>query len=174
MSRLLDQLVQALAAFKAEGISPALIGGLALSAHKVVRATQDIDFLVDASDAERIHRMLLGLGYQCIHRSDDAANYRRSGEGLDLLFAHRPAARELLDTAIERETTLGAVRVVDVEGLIAFKLQGYHNDPRRLRDLSDIRELIAANRTQIDFDRVRAYFRLFDKEALLNDLFEQS
>ena len=43
------------AAFRAAGISPALIGGLALSAHDVVRATQDIDFLVDG-DLERVRK----------------------------------------------------------------------------------------------------------------------
>ena len=172
--RLFDQLAQALAAFRAEGISPVLIGGLALSAHNVVRATQDIDFLVDGNDAERIHRLLLGLGYECIHRSGDAANYLRGSEGLDLLYAHRPAARELLDSAIERETAMGKLRVVDAEGLIAFKLQGYGNDPRRLRDLDDIRELISRNREGLDLDRVRGYFRLFDREALLDELLAQS
>ena len=172
--RLFDQLAQALAAFKAEGISPALIGGLALSAHNVVRATQDIDFLVDGDDAERIHRMLLGLGYDCIYRSEDAANYLRGSDGLDLLYAHRPKARELLDSAVERETAMGAMRVVDAEGLIAFKLQGYSNDSRRLRDLEDIRELISRNRGRLELGRVREYFRLFDKEAVLDEFLAQS
>lgn len=174
MPRLFDQLSQALAAFRAEGISPALIGGLALSAHNVVRATQDIDFLVDGNDAERIHQMLLGLGYECIHRSGDAANYLRGSEGLDLLYAHRPVARELLDGAVERETAMGKVRVVDAEGLIAFKLQGYTNDPRRLRDLDDIRQLLSSNRGRLDLDRVREYFCLFGREALLDEILAQS
>ncbi len=34
---------------------PALIGGLALAAHKVIRATRDVDFLVAAVDADRVH-----------------------------------------------------------------------------------------------------------------------
>lgn len=173
MPRLFDQLAQALAAFRGEGISPALIGGLALSAHAVVRATRDIDFLVDGDDAERIDRMLVGLGYQCIHRSADAANYVRGTEGLDLLYAHRLVARELLAGAVERQTAMGALRVVDAEGLIAFKLQGYVNDPRRLRDLDDIHALMAANRARLDLGRVRAYFRLFDKEAMLDEFLAQ-
>ena len=55
MARLVDQMREALVVFAACGTAPALIGGLALAAHNVVRATQDIDFLADVSDAERLH-----------------------------------------------------------------------------------------------------------------------
>ena len=51
MSRLVDQIKQAVAAFVGCKTTPALIGGLALAAHQVVRATRDVDFLVDADDA---------------------------------------------------------------------------------------------------------------------------
>ena len=170
MARLVDQIREALAAFAGGKTSPALIGGLALAAHQVVRATQDVDFLVDADDADRLHGILLGLGYRCIHRSEDAANYLRGDEGLDLLYAHRPVARRLLDEAEERRTAMGTLRVISVEGLIAFKLQGHVNDPSRVRDLEDIRALLRANRESIDFDEVRRYFKLFDREGLLDEL----
>ena len=84
MSSLVDQIKQAVAAFVGCKATPALIGGLALAAHQVVRATRDVDFLADADDAERLHEILLELGYRCIHRSEDAANYVRDDEGLDL------------------------------------------------------------------------------------------
>ena len=170
MARLVDQIREALAAFAGGKTSPALIGGLALAAHQVVRATQDVDFLVDADDADRLHGILLGLGYRCIHRSEDAANYLRGDEGLDLLYAHRPVARRLLDEAEERRTAMGTLRVISVEGLIAFKLQGHVNDPSRVRDLEDIRALLRANRESIDFEEVRRYFKLFDREGLLDEL----
>lgn len=170
MARLVDQIREALAAFAGGKTSPALIGGLALAAHQVVRATQDVDFLVDADDADRLHGILLGLGYRCIHRSEDAANYLRGDEGLDLLYAHRPVARRLLDEAEERRTAMGTLRVISVEGLIAFKLQGHVNDPSRVRDMEDIRALLRANRESIDFDEVRRYFKLFDREGLLDEL----
>jgi len=41
-----------------------------------------------------VHDALLDLGYQCLYRSEDAANHVRGMEGLDLLYAHRPLARE--------------------------------------------------------------------------------
>ena len=170
MGRLVEQIREALAAFAGSALPPALIGGLALAAHQVVRATQDVDFLVDADEAERLDGLLTGLGYRCIHRSEDAANYLRGDEGLDLLYAHRPVARRLLAGAEARVTPMGTLRVVSIEGLIAFKLQGHVNDPSRVRDLDDIRALIKANRQSIRFDEVRQYFQLFDREALLDEL----
>jgi hypothetical protein len=92
-----------------------LIGGLALAAHQVVRATRDVDFLADADDADRLHDTLLALGYRCVHRSEDAANYLRDDEGLDLLYAHRPVARRLLDEAIEHNTVMGPLRVISAD-----------------------------------------------------------
>lgn len=170
MASLLDQIKESLSLFAGLRSTPALIGGLALAAHNVVRATRDVDFLVDADDAEDLHRLLLGLGYQCIHRSGDAANYLRGEEGLDLLYAHRPIARRLLAEADERSTPMGRLRVVGAEGLVAFKLQAYVNDPARVRDLDDIRALLRANRGSIDMDEVRGYFKLFDREDVFDEL----
>lgn len=120
MPSLLDQIREALAVFTRLQVPPALIGGLALAAHDLVRATRDVDFLVDADDADRLHGLLLELGYQCVHRSTDAANYLRGEEGFDLLYAHRPIARRLLSAAEERDTPMGRLRVVSAEGLMVL------------------------------------------------------
>lgn len=173
MARLVDQFREALAAFVSVGTSPALIGGLALAAHQVIRATQDIDFLVAGDHADRLHEVLTSLDYSCIHRSEDAANYVRGDEGLDLLYAHRPVARQLLEDAEARDTPMGRVRVVSAEGLIAFKLQAWVNDPSRTRDLEDIKSLLRAGADALDMDEISAYFVLFDQEALLEELITQ-
>jgi hypothetical protein len=170
MARLANQIREALIAFAGLHTPPALIGGSALAAHQVVRATRDVDFLVDSDDAELLHSLLPGLGYQCIHRSQDAANYLRDDEGLVLLYAHRDEARRLLAAAQERETSLGRLRVISAEGLIGFKLQGFVNDDSRARDLDDIRALLHANRATLDMQEVRRYFALFDRDQLLEDL----
>lgn len=173
MSRLVEQIKQALAAFTGCKTPPALIGGLALAAHQVVRATRDVDFLVDADDADRLHGILLDLGYRCVHRSEDAANYLRDDEGLDLLYAHRPVARRLLGEASERSTALGSLRVISAEGLIGFKLQAMVNNPSRGRDLDDIRALLRAQRGKLNMAEVRDYFALFDRKELLDELLAQ-
>jgi hypothetical protein len=170
MANLFEQISEALSMFARVGTRPALVGGLAVVAHNVVRATQDVDFLLEAEAADRVHDALLSHGYRCLHRSEDAANYLRGTEGLDLLYAHRPLARRLLSQAAERETPMGRLHVISVEGLIGFKLQGYVNDPTRTRDLDDIRALIQVHRESLDVPQLREYFVLFNELTLLDEL----
>ena len=173
ISRLGRQIAEVTAALNAIGAQVALIGGLALASHKVVRATQDVDLLAEAERAEEIDAELGRLGYRCLHRSADAGNYVRGDERVDLLYASRPIARRLLADAEELQTSLGALRVVSAEGLIGFKLQALANDPRRTQDLEDIRALLRANRATLDMAETREYFRLFEREALLDELLRE-
>ena len=157
----------------ARGVQFALIGGLALASHRVVRATQDVDLLADAERAGEIDAELARLGYRCLHRSTDAGNYARGDERVDLLYASRAIARRLLANAVESETSLGTLRVVTAEGLIGFKLQALANDPRRTQDLEDIRALLRGNRATLDMAEIREYFRLFGRESLLDELLRE-
>ena len=138
VSRLGKQIEEVVATLNAMGAPFALIGGLALASHKVIRATQDVDLLTDADIADQIDTAITKLGYSCAHRSSEAANYLRGDERVDFLFASRPIARRLLTDAVERTTLFGVLRVISTEGLIGFKLQGFVNDPRRTQDLEDI------------------------------------
>ena len=169
-SRLGRQIQEVLASLDGIGVACALIGGLALVPHKVIRATQDVDLLTDAEQADLVDGELQALGYRCIHRSSDAANYLRGDERVDFLYASRPVARRLLAEAQPRDTPFGTLRVVSLEGLIGFKLQGVVNDPRRTQDLEDIRALLQANKNSVNLAQVREYFRLFEREALLDDI----
>ncbi|HEY6453956.1 MAG TPA: hypothetical protein VIY90_01610 [Steroidobacteraceae bacterium] len=173
LSRLGKQIAEVTAALQRIGAQYALIGGLALASHHVVRATQDVDLLTDDEKADAIEAELLRLGYHCLHRSVDAGNYSRGDERVDLLYAHRPIARRLLAGAKDLETSLGNLRVISMEGLIGFKLQGLVNDPRRTQDLEDIRALLKANRASVDVAEVRGYFSLFNRDSLLDELLEQ-
>jgi hypothetical protein len=169
-SRLGRQLEEVIASLSKVEARFALIGGLALASHKVIRATQDIDLLTDSEKAEDIDRELIALGYHCLHRSADAGNYLRGDERVDFIYASRPAARGLLSNATTVQTAFGEVRVVSTEGLIGLKLQGFVNNPRRTQDLEDIKALVAANRQALKMDEVREYFRLFNREALLEEI----
>ena len=44
---------------------------------------------------------------------------------------------------------------------------------RRTQDLEDIRSLLRAHRATLDMAEVREYFRLFDREPLLDELLQQ-
>lgn len=173
-SRLGGQLSQVATALREIGARYALIGGLALASHNVIRATQDVDLLVEAEKADEIDAKLAGLGYRCVHRSADAGNYLRGDERVDLLYAHRPIARRLLACAADLDTSLGSLRVISTEGLIGFKLQGLVNDPRRTQDLEDIRALLRANRGHLDLAEVREYFDLFNRGSLLDELLRET
>ena len=173
-SSLAAQITEAAFALHESRTPFALIGGLALASHGVLRGTRDVDFLVDAVDADTADRVLKRLGYEAAHRSDDAATYVRGSERVDLLYAHRPIARRLLQEARAIEGSLGKLRVVSAEGLIGFKLQAIVNDPARTQDLEDIRALLRANRDSLDVAEVREYFRLFDREGQLDELLEET
>ena len=170
VSRLGRQIEEVIATLNAMDARFALIGGLALASHKVIRATQDVDLLTDAAIADQIDTAFLRLGYTCAHRSAEAANYLRGDERVDFLFASRPIARRLLADAAEHITSFGVLRVISTEGLIGFKLQGLVNNPRRTQDLEDIRALLRANRASLKMDEVREYFRIFEREPLLDEL----
>ena len=93
-----------------------------------------------------------------------------------MLYARRPLARRLLSQATKLETPLGHLRVVSVEGLIGFKLQGYANDATRTRDLNNIRALVQVqvHRASLDITQLREYFALFDQQKLLHELIEHN
>lgn len=172
-SRLGRQIAEVVAALNEQEVPFALIGGLALASHDVIRATQDIDLLVPIDKADQVDARLTRLGYRCLHRSHDAGNYARNRERVDFLYASRPIALQLLTNARDVETSMGRLRVVSAEGLIGFKLQGLVNDPRRTQDLEDIRALLRANAGRIDLAEVRRYFELFGREQLLDDILRQ-
>lgn len=170
VSRLGRQIEEIILSLDRLGAATALIGGLALAPYNVVRATSDVDLLADARLADAIDSELRVLGYQCLYRNNDVANYIRGDERVDFLFATRPAAAALLASAEPHQTPFGELRVVGLEGLIAFKLQGFVNDPRRTQDLEDIRALLRANRDRADLSSIREYFQLFDREPLLDQI----
>lgn len=172
-SRLGRQLEELIATLNGIGAPFALIGGLALASYQVMRATQDIDLLTDFDRADEIDQALTKLGYRCVYRNTEVGNYLRGDERVDFIYSSRPIARRLLAGAPELTTSLGVLPVISTEGLIGFKLQGVVNDPRRTQDLEDIRALLRANRTTLDLTEVREYFRLFDREALLDDLLDE-
>lgn len=148
------------------GFRVALIGGFALPFHGVRRATGDVDFLVEAGGAEALHDALVAAGYDAVHRSGDAANYRGPGGavGVDLLYARRPPTVAMLDRAA-LPTGGGDVPVVDVEGLIGLKLQAVVNDPgRRRQDEADIVALLTLHLESVDRALLDHYFALFEAQ----------
>jgi hypothetical protein len=165
-------LIEIHTALREAGIDHALIGGLALAAHGAARATVDLDLLADGERADDLDRILLESGYDRLHRTENVANYASAKPErgrVDILFARRERGRAMLARATPRSVLGQTLRVVDASDLIGLKVQSSSNDPtRRHRDLADIQALLRS--TEVDLERVREYFRLFDREKELEAL----
>lgn len=162
--------------FHENNIRYALIGGFALGAQGVSRATIDIDFLVHRDDMPQVHRMLCDQGYERQYGSENVSMYVSPLEvfgEVDFLHAFRENSLHMLQRAQEAKIFNGAitVKVADVEDLIGLKVQAMANDEtRKTRDLADIESLIEANQSALDWDRVKGYFSLFRFDDLFTDL----
>jgi hypothetical protein len=126
----------------------ALCGGFALAAHGIVRATEDIDLMIEDADLAQLASAVQPLGFWLqpvpfvFH--DGAITIRRFVKTgapdfliLDVLMV-TPATRPAWDTRRQLDTDFGSVPVVSRAGLIALKtLRGSG------QDLDDIEKLKA-------------------------------
>src|SRR5262245_39617943 len=164
-----------LSAARRKRVRVALVGGFALAFHGVLRATANVDFLVDARGADALDAALTGAGAICRHRGDDAAIYASGRSGLApviLIFARRDRAEAMLARRAWRYLRNARIRVpvVDAEGLIGLKLQALANQPDRLQDANDIEALVAARTKPLSTRILRDYYRLFERLPELDAL----
>ena len=165
-----------LTAFQDEDIHYALIGGFALGALGITRATVDIDFLVHRDDLDKVHTILTGLGYDRAFHTDNVSQYLSAdnlfGE-VDFLHAFREISVGMLQRAENKKVfdeTI-SIKVLRIEDLIGLKVQAIANDEtRKPIDLADIRALIALCEKEIDWPLLENYFAMFGFQELLKDL----
>jgi hypothetical protein len=154
------------------GVEHVLIGGLALTVHGAARATIDVDFLADGNRDGDVDTLMRAHGYDCLHRTENLGNYLsqdRARGRVDFLFARRSYALAMLQRASTYTVLDQQLRVADAADMIGLKVQASSNDPkRRSRDLADIERLLSS--PGVDLDRVRVYFRLFERESELDAL----
>jgi len=132
-----------------ENIGYAIIGGMALAIHGLVRPTQDVDVLMTREGLDCFHKHLVGRGYVPVfpgarkHFRDTvtgvkvkvitAGEYPGDGKPKPVVF---PAPE---DASLE----VDGVRVVKLEKIIELKLaSGLSAEHRTLRDLADVQMLI--------------------------------
>ena len=167
--------------FRAEGIDFALSGGLALSTMDVVRFTKGIDFIVHEEDKEAVESIMTELGYKKQKFStDEIVSYwsplKVFGQ-VDFLLARRKYTRAMMRNADLKPVFGGELQVNTVrpEDLIGLKVQAISNDPenRYLIDKPDIQRLLKLHRDKMDMELVREYFRVFEKEELLDEWLQE-
>ena len=157
-----------LAEFERQRIRYAVIGGFAVSTLGVLRATRDVDFLMHRDDLERLHAILTPLGYQRIAQTENVSHYTHPDSvwgSLDFIHAFRVIACQMLEQANAVPIFQGAqtIRVVQPEDLIGLKVQSMANNPRRrAKEEYDIEELAQRYGNQLHWDRVQAYYELFE------------
>jgi hypothetical protein len=129
------------------GISYAVVGGLALFQHGLRRFTEDVDILVTKDDLRRIHKELEGLGYlppyaKSKHLRDTELGVRIEflttgdypGDGKKKPVAFPDPAAVSFDS--------GGVLYVNLPTLVELKLASGMTNAGRMKDLSDVLELI--------------------------------
>jgi hypothetical protein len=129
------------------GVPYAVVGGMALFRHGYRRFTEDVDVLVAPQDLKTIHEKLEGLGYLPPHRRSRHLRDTELGVRIEFLTVgdypgdgkKKPVAfPPPADVSFEAD----GVRYVNLETLIELKLASGMTSPGRLRDLSDVLELI--------------------------------
>jgi len=145
----------------------ALIGGFALGAHGLHRATKDIDLLVDGAHRDTVKRLFTESGFIVNFNSTEVL--QMSGPGyLDIVFANRPLSLEMIQTA-KSGIKLGGVPVIDRESLIGLKIQAYKNDPSRiLQDKADIQAILRQG--NLDKIKIKKFADLFDAWPEIEEL----
>lgn len=146
MSVIFEQLRLIVESFNRNEIEFALCGGLAVSAHGLIRATEDIDFLIREEALERAYQAAAEIGYDI--RGLDTSFKERTVEirrvsavvggeviSLDLLLV-TPYVEDVWETREHIDFMGLSLYVVSREGLIKMKKQS-----GRPRDLDDIERL---------------------------------
>jgi len=163
--------------FQKDNIDFVLAGGLALSTMGIFRFTKDIDFLVYEKSKGKIDDIMTDLGYKKQEFSNEEifsylSPLKVLGQ-VDYLFARRKYTRAMMlrakkcpvfDSGFDVNTLLP-------EDLIGLKIQAISNDPKNrfVVDSMDIRRILQTKINEIDIELVKEYFKLFDKEDLLNE-----
>jgi hypothetical protein len=144
--------------FEKEGIRYALIGGLAIRAWGHVRATQDVDFVVEQAAKTRAVAFCESEGFETLHVSDGYSNHVRGGDRVDFIYVDAPTAGQIFDASQRREVIAGfQLDVAKPEHLSAMKAIAIKYDPRRgWRDVDDV--LFLLRLPGVDRAFVRDYF----------------
>jgi len=150
--------------FERQEIDHALIGAFALKAYGYLRATRDVDFLVQVKDQDKIVLHLESLGYETLYRSRGFSNHVHALPSLariDFVYVEGGTAETILSEAMPLLVLEGvSLPVVKAEHLIALKVFAMKNDPERtLREMADLQQLLRL--PGIDHDEVRQYFERY-------------
>ncbi len=142
------------------GFRYALAGAFALSAYGLSRATQDLDFAVDAKARPDLVSLLESLGYETLYCSEGYSNHVHSLPGLgrvDCVYVGEPTATNLFESAKAAPILGRILRVPKPEHLAAMKVLAMKNDPSRtFQEMADLQFLLGV--PGVDVAEIRHHF----------------
>jgi hypothetical protein len=125
----------------------AVAGGMALFAHGFRRFTEDVDLLVTSEGLKRIHKELEGLGY--VTPFTGSKNLRDADTKVKIEFlitGQFPGDGKPKPVAFPDPTSVvvekDGIKYLNLPSLVELKLASGITEPTRLKDLSDVMELI--------------------------------
>jgi hypothetical protein len=152
----------------------AVLGGMAMTAHGFVRPTDDVDILTTADGLETIHRQLVGRGYvPAFPGARKTLRDTDTGVKVDFITAGeypgdgKPKPVRFPDPA-DASVQVEGKSVIMLPKLIELKLASGSSASHRMRDLSDVQDLIAALALprslgdSLDASVRDEYFRIWD------------
>jgi len=134
-------------ALAARGIAFAVCGGMALFFHGYRRFTEDIDLLISRAGFDRINEHLDDLGLVRLPHGGRHPRDAETGVRVELLVTGEfPGDRKPKPVAFPDPAPvaieLAGLPCLRLTVLIELKLAAGLSDPRRLKDLADVQELI--------------------------------
>jgi hypothetical protein len=134
----------------------AVVGGLAVSAHGLMRTTEDVDILLSPEGLTRVHEALEGLGYVPPFPGSKQLRDVEDGVRIEFLISGqypgdgkpKPVAFPDPDSvSIEKD----GIRYVNLPKLIELKLASAMTGAARSKDYGDVEALINALTLPVDF-----------------------
>ena len=129
------------------GIPYVVVGGLALFEHGFRRFTEDVDLLVSATSLHRIHQELDGLGYVPPFTGSKHLRDTESGVRIEFLIEGqfpgdgKPKPVAFPNPQLVAEERDG-IKYLQLPRLVELKLASGMSNSQRLKDLSDVVEVI--------------------------------
>jgi hypothetical protein len=143
------------------GLPFLVIGGYAVMAHGFVRATDDLDLLVQHSRRDQWRGLLEGLGMKVYREAPAFAQFDPPlGVGLpvDLMFVSEEVFNQMRAKAEPASVEDASFGVVSLLHLIALKCHAIlHGMPvRRIKDTEDLIQLAIINHLDLNEPELRA------------------
>ena len=156
------------------GVACIMIGGHAVNHYGVIRATQDIDFMIAASAADEVRRIMREAGFTNIAVHETVMFFNQPGSPLrvDFLKVDQDTMRKLMANAVKvHYVGSESVWVPELHDLLAMKLFSLATGgPRRRdKDFGDIVNLVIENGVDMENELI-PLSQAFGSDALCSEL----